>query len=137
MIFVIVLIIAIAATIVAVETEIMDIVNLFSAIIAVLAWIAAVIMLCCIIGNHVNLDAKVAKYEEQYNALVYKVESPACRDEFGFVNKEIIDEVEDWNSMIMNWRYSRKNLWVGIFYPNNAYEHFETIDYETFRDAKR
>lgn len=125
------LIIAIVATYIAYKQGLYD--NLVSSIIAVIAWVVAAIMLGCIVEAHVNLDAKVAKYEEQYNALVYKIESPNCRDEFGFVNKEIIDEIEDWNTMVVNWRHSRKDFWVGIFYPNHAYEQFEVIDYRDFK----
>lgn len=125
------LIIAIVATYIAYKQGLYD--NLVSSIIAVIAWVVAAIMLGCIVEAHVNLDAKVAKYEEQYNALVYKIESPNCRDEFGFVNKEIIDEIEDWNTMVVNWRHSRKDFWVGIFYPNDAYEQFEVIDYRDFK----
>lgn len=131
MIFIIVLIIAIVATYIAYKQGLYD--NLVSSIIAVIAWVIAAIMLGCIVEAHVNLDAKVAKYEEQYNALVYKIESPNCRDEFGFVNKEIIDEIEDWNTMVVNWRHSRKDFWVGIFYSNDAYEQFEVIDYRDFK----
>ena len=132
--FVIVLIIAVGAAYIAYKQGPYE--NLAYPIIATIAGIVATIMLICIIGAHVNLDAKVAKYEEQYNALVYKVESPNCRDEFGFVNKEIIDEIEDWNTMVVNWCHSRKNLWVGIFYPNHAYEQFEVIDYRDFKEIE-
>jgi hypothetical protein len=131
MIFVIVLIITAGAAYIAYKQGPYD--NITSSIVTIIAGIVAAVMLGCIVEAHVNLDAKVAKYEEQYNALVYKIESPNCRDEFGFVNKEIIDEIEDWNTMVVNWRYSRKDFWVGVFYPNNAYEQFEVIDYRDFK----
>ena len=134
MIFIIVLIIAIGAAYIAHKQDFYY--NMTASIIALIAGIVAAIMLGCIVEAHVNLDAKVAKYEEQYNALVYKVESPNCRDEFGFVNKEIIDEIEDWNAMVVGWNYSRKDFWVGIFYPNNAYEQFEVIDYKDFKEIE-
>ena len=31
---------------------------------------------------------------EKYKALTYKLESEACRDQFGLLNKEIVDEVQ-------------------------------------------
>ena len=134
MIFVIVLIIAIVATYIAYKQGEFN--NLASSVTAVAAWFIAAIMVYFIGSAHINLDAKVAKYEEQYNALAYKIESPNCRDEFGFVNKEIIDEIEDWNTMVVNWRHSRKDFWVGIFYPNHAYKQFEVIDYRDFKGVE-
>lgn len=50
----------------------------------------AIACMCC---NFIGINAKVEQYKEKYNAITYKVESGACRDDFGLLNKEVIDEI--------------------------------------------
>lgn len=57
----------------------------------------AIAYMCC---NFIGINAKVEQYKEKYNAITYKVESGACRDDFGLLNKEVIDEIQDWNENI-------------------------------------
>lgn len=68
---------------------------------------------------------------EKYKALVYKLESEACRDQFGLLNKEIIDEVQRWNVKVTYYKAMEDNFWVGIYYPD-VYGDLGTIDYETY-----
>lgn len=101
------------------------------AVISVLSGIAVIIMaiiLCC---SYINVDAKVAENKERYTALEYKVTSGACRDEFGLLSKEVIDEVQDWNEDLIYYRSMQDNFWIGIFYPD-VFDQFETIDYEKY-----
>ena len=58
----------------------------------------------------------------------YKIESNSCRDEFGLLSKELIDEVQEWNQDVRYYQKIQRNFWVGIFYPN-VYDEFETIDF--------
>jgi anaerobic ribonucleoside-triphosphate reductase len=57
-----------------------------------------------------------------------------CRDEFGFLGKEIIDEVQNWNEDIRYYKAAQDDFWVGIFHPN-VYDEFETIDYDTYNNV--
>lgn len=100
-------------------------------IITVIAGIIMVIMLCILPYMYIGVDAQVEKSKEIYNAITYKVESGACRDEFGLLNKEVIDEIQSWNESIIYNQKIQRNFWVGIFYPN-VYDQFETIDYERY-----
>ena len=68
---------------------------------------------------------------EKYKALTYKLESDACRDQFGLLNKEIIDEVQRWNVKVTYYKAMEDNFWVGIYYPD-VYGDLGTIDYETY-----
>lgn len=81
--------------------------------------------------NAITAPSKAAVYQERYKALVYKVESEACRDEFGLLNKEIIDEVQEWNTELVYRKKMHDSIWVGCFYPN-IYDGLETIDYESY-----
>lgn len=68
---------------------------------------------------------------EKYKALVYKLENEACRDQFGLLNKEIIDEVQDWNTGIVYYKAMEDNFWMGIYYPD-VYGDLGTINYEIY-----
>lgn len=96
--------------------------------------VSGIIMITMIIVfayNYIGVNAQVEKNKEQYNAITYKVESGACRDEFGLLNKEVIDEIQDWNENITYYKNFQKDFWVGIFVPN-VYDQFETIDYTKY-----
>ena len=88
----------------------------------------AIAYMCC---NFIGINAKVEQYKEKYNAITYKVESGACRDDFGLLNKEVIDEIQDWNENITYNKNIERDFWIGVFYPN-VYDEFETISYEKY-----
>lgn len=90
-----------------------------------------VIMIIVFACNYIGVNAQVERNKERYNAITYKVESGACRDEFGLLNKEVIDEIQDWNENITYYKNFQKDFWVGIFVPN-VYDQFETIDYTKY-----
>ena len=72
-------------------------IHIAGCITSVIFGVVALVMLVCIICAHTNVEARLEKNREIYNALTYKMESTSCRDEFGFLSKEVIDEVQDWN----------------------------------------
>lgn len=88
-------------------------------------------MLCGISTTHILANADLAKYQETHKALIYKLESGACRDELGLLSKSVIDEIQDWNESIVRKKNFQKDFWIGIFYPN-IYDEFETIDYTKY-----
>lgn len=92
------------------------------------------IMLIIIIYNHCGINARVQKWRETYDALTYKLESDACRDEFCLLNKEIIDEIQGWNEDVKYNQGIQRDFWVGIFYPN-VFDEFETIDYYRYQSS--
>ena len=96
-----------------------------------IGFMALLVMLLILPINHVGSKAKIAECRERYNALIYKVESGACRDEFGLLNKEVLDEIHAWNQFVVHRKNIQKDFWIGIFWPN-IYDQFETIDYEKY-----
>lgn len=92
---------------------------------------AIILMLFAIIISHSNVEARLEQRRETYDALIYKMESTTCRDEFGFFSKEVIDEVQEWNKDVRYYQTVQDDLWVGIFYPN-VFDEFKTIDYESY-----
>lgn len=89
------------------------------------------IMILVIISTHTGVDAQIEKNKAKYEALIYKVESEVYRDEFGLLNKSVIDGVQDWNENLSFNKTIQDDFWLGIFYPN-IYDEFETIDYKKF-----
>ena len=101
-------------------------------------FIMTVLSCCVILGmsigiiyQYCNANAQVAKNQIRYDALIYKCESEACRDEFGLLNKEIIDEIQDWNEDLAYYKNAQRDFWIGIFIPNK-FDNFEYIDYKGF-----
>lgn len=93
--------------------------------------ISAMVMLIIIFANQIGDRALFESNQERYNALIYKVESDSYRDEFGLLNKEVIDEIQEWNEDLAFRKSNQRDFWIGIFIPN-IYDDFEKIDYEKF-----
>lgn len=90
-----------------------------------------IIMITILCYTYIGINARVEQSKEIYKAITYKVESGACRDEFGLLNKEVIDEIQSWNESVIYNQKMQNDFWVGVFYPN-VYDQFETIDYEKY-----
>ena len=85
------------------------------------------IMLTIIVCNNICYLGEKSAYEQRYESLIYKAKTKTIRDRFGIVNKEYIDEIQDWNEMIAKGKSLQRDFWVGIFVPN-IYDGFEVID---------
>lgn len=109
-----------------------DIMAIVAGTVAIASGVVVVIMLCSIISNNVNAGGERASLEEQYKSLRYKVESDSCRDEFGIINKQFVDEVQSWNMDCAKYKRLQNNFWIGIFIPN-IYDDFDTINLEDFQ----
>ena len=103
----------------------------FGYVINIISGLAVIISLFIIIGEYTTMVSYLEKTREQYKAITYKIESDSCRDEFGLLNKEVIDEIQEWNKDVRFYQNIQDNFWLGIYYPN-VFDEFETIDYESF-----
>ena len=104
---------------------------LFGAIAFIFGGILVLILGFDLVVNLTTAAATKQANIEKYKALTYKLESEACRDQFGLLSKEIIDEVQDWNTDITYYKSMEDNFWMGIYYPD-VYGDLGTIDYETY-----
>ena len=105
--------------------------ELLGELVTAISGFAILISLFLIIGEYTTMDSYLEKTREQYKAITYKIESDSCRDEFGLLNKEVIDEIQEWNKDVRFYQNIQDNFWLGIYYPN-VFDEFETIDYESF-----
>lgn len=101
-------------------------------IVAAITTAITVIMLVPIIMNNVTAIGEKVIYEQRYDALTYKSQTESIRDEFGIVNKDYIDEVQEWNEGIASNQRMQRDFWVGIFVPN-IYDDFELIDLDSIQ----
>ena len=108
-----------------------EILKLIGGIITFISGFVIAIMLVVLPYMYIGIDARVEQLKENYKAITYKVESGACRDEFGLLNKEVIDEIQSWNKSVIYNQKMQNDFWVGVFDPN-VYDQFETIDYEKY-----
>lgn len=97
-----------------------------------LSGVAILICVTFLINQFLGVNARIEQKRENYRAIAYKVESGACRDDLGLLNKEVVDEIQEWNEDIVYYQNVQRDFWIGIFYPN-VYDDFETIDYEKYR----
>lgn len=104
-----------------------------SGVFAVIIGIFAIIMFICVVNAQISADGCKAKYEQTYSALIYKSQTESIRDEFGIVNKEYIDEVQEWNEGLSKYKACSDNFWIGIFYPKKVYQDLELIDLEEIK----
>lgn len=56
-------------------------------------------------------------------------------DDFGLSNKEVVDEIQEWNMTLVYYQEMRKNIWIRIFYPD-VYGEMDTIEYENLKISK-
>ena len=103
----------------------------FGYFISIISGLAVIISLFIIIGEYTTMDSYLEKTREQYKAITYKIESDSCPDEFGLLNKEVIDEIQEWNKDVRFYQNIQDNFWLGIYYPN-VFDEFETIEYKSF-----
>ena len=101
--------------------------KLWGSIIATISGVIVVFMSIVAIGIQMEGPAELAKKQETYNALIYKMNSSDCRDEFGLLNTSICNEIQYWNENLAFNKEMQKNIYIGCFYPK-IYDQLEFID---------
>lgn len=95
--------------------------------IAALNGTIAIIMLVFIIAGGVGSDAKIAKYQARYDLLVYQYENDIYDNDNDIGKRDLMEDIEEWNTDLAYHKQIQRNFWVGIFYPN-IYDDFEFIE---------
>ena len=99
-------------------------------LIIILSAFAIVASLIVFIVNYTTSTAKLEANKERYKAIIYKAETGSYYDEFGLLNKDVINEIQKWNEDLRFYQEMQDNFWLGIYIPN-IYDEFQTIDYKT------
>lgn len=101
---------------------------------SVMMLINGIIVLIIVLGlscTYASAEANAEKLKEEYKAILYKANS----DDFGLSNKEVVDEIQEWNMTLVYYQEMRKNIWIRIFYPD-VYGEMDTIEYENLKISK-
>lgn len=88
---------------------------------------AAMIMFFAIIINNAAPDAKIAEYQAYYDSLVYQYENDIYDNDNDLGKRDLMKDIEAWNTDLAYRKKIQRNYWVGIFYPN-IYDDFDFIE---------
>lgn len=99
----------------------------FWASIVSLNGVIAMIMLVFIIVGNIGPDAKIAKYQARYDSLVYQYENDIYDNDNDLGKRDLMENIEEWNTDLAYRKRIQRNFWVGIFYPN-IYDYFDFIE---------
>lgn len=108
--------------------------SIFQNLGSVMMLINGIIVLIILLGlscTYASAGANAEKLKEEYKAILYKANS----DDFGLSNKEVVDEIQEWNMTLVYYQETRKNIWIRIFYPD-VYDEMDTIEYENLKISK-
>jgi uncharacterized membrane protein required for colicin V production len=104
-------------------------------ILGFLSGIGLITSLLCMFYMYTTSNTQIEVYKETYKAIEYKITSETCKDEFGLLSKEIVDDIQEWNENITLYKQLNNNIWLNIFIPN-AYEQFELIEYTEYKTGR-
>lgn len=90
-------------------------------------FVVAAIMLIVLISNNVGSDAKIAEYQARYDSLVYQYENDIYDNDNDLGKRDLMEDIEAWNTDLAYHKQIQRNFWVGIFYPN-IYDYFDFIE---------
>lgn len=88
---------------------------------------ASMIMFVFIIINNVAPDAKIAEYQAHYDSLVYQYENDIYDNDNDLGKRDLMEDIEAWNTDLAYRKKVQRNYWVGIFYPN-IYDDFDFVE---------
>jgi hypothetical protein len=77
--------------------------------------------------NYIGLDAYNATWEKQYESLTYQLDNCLYDNDNDIGKKELMNQIQDWNTDLAYRKTIQRNFWVGIYYPN-VYDDFEFIN---------
>lgn len=100
--------------------------GMLSAVLTVVAGIAAAIMLIVIIVNNVGVEAKIEANKQRYDSLVYQAENNLYENDNDLGKKDLVNQIQEWNEDLAEGKVLQDDFWVGIFYAD-IYDEFDFI----------
>ena len=92
-------------------------------IVAVLLAISLSFFACC----HIGVKGDVARYTARYESLVYQYENNLYDNDNDVGKRELMADIELWNSDLAYKKTMQRNFWVGVYIPN-IYDQFKYIE---------
>lgn len=79
-------------------------------------------------GNYMDASpGQLARYEARYNSLKTQWEENFYDNDNDIGKRELIADIEHWNTDLTYKKTMSKDFWFGTFFPN-VYDQFECID---------
>jgi hypothetical protein len=107
-----------------IDNEFIDTAGMF---VGILSCATTIIMLGVIGINHLGLDSYVNKMEIRYDTLVYQYENDIYENDNDIGKRELMEDIQEWNELIVHRKSVQNDPWLGIFVPN-VYDQFELIE---------
>lgn len=98
--------------------------NIFE-VLSIISGVVVLIMTIAICLGNFGTDAKVAKYKERYDSLVYQYENEIYYDDNVVYN--LLTDICEYNEDITYYQEIQDDFWLGVFYPN-VFDQFELIE---------
>jgi len=64
-------------------------------------------------------ESSTTTYRIQYETLVYQLENGAYENVVEYSRKDLMNDICDYNSHVESGRILSKNLWIGVYYPED------------------
>lgn len=103
--------------------------RLIAAILTVVMSLVVGISAICIVVDHASADAYIARNTQKYESLVYQYKNNLYDNDNDLGKKELMDQIQEWNTDLAMKQELQDNFWLGIYYPN-IYDRFDFIDLE-------
>jgi len=108
--------------------------------ICAICWCSCAILICAILAvsvmsiiKNISAEGKYNANKQRYEAILYKLNTESVRDKFGLLNKEYVDEIQEWNIDYSKYKAYSENIWIGIMFPKREIEGMDVIDLNNFK----
>lgn len=90
-------------------------VSLIFVIVLIVAIFASLVMFGI---EYVNIDGRIAAKEAERESLVYQLENDIYDNDNDLGKRELMVEIQEWNARLINSQHAQNNFWVGIYYAD-------------------
>ena len=108
-------------------TDDMTYLHFFSNFLCAISIFALSISAIALAFNYIGVDASIATWQTQYESLTYQLDNNLYDNDNDLGKKELMNQIQDWNTDLAYRKTIQRNFWVGIYYPN-VYDDFEFIN---------
>lgn len=127
MLFFIFIALLIASILIVIHTNEASDLHFFSGFLCVISILALSISAIALAFNYIGVDASIATWQTQYESLTYQLDNNLYDNDNDLGKKELMNQIQDWNTDLAYRKTIQRNFWVGIYYPN-IYDDFEFIN---------
>lgn len=127
MLFFIFIALLVVSVLIVIHTNEASDLHFFSGFLCVISILALSISAIILAFNYIGVDASIATWQTQYESLTYQLDNNLYDNDNDIGKKELMNQIQDWNTDLAYRQTIQRNFWVGIYYPN-VYDDFEFIN---------